>query len=221
MHRFADLYARAAARKGGEAALEALIPAAQPAAALARIGDDRWLSGMTRAVFQAGFVWRVVAAKWPAFEHAFQNFDPHAVAYLSEDDMDRLLGDKNLIRHHAKLRAARDNAVFMLDLAAEHGSAAKFFADWPGEDYVGLLQVLKKRASRMGGMSAQYWLRSMGKDSFLLTRDVVAVLVSEGVITRTPTSQRDQRAVQDAFNRWSDESGRGLTAISRVLAMSI
>lgn len=221
MRRFADIYARAAARKGGDAALEALIPATRTRAELARIADDRWLSELVRCVFQAGFVWRVVEAKWPAFERAFSSFDPYAVAFLSEDDMDRLLGDASLIRHHAKLRAARDNAAFFLELAAEHGSAAAWFAAWPDDDYVGLLGELKRRASRMGGTSAQYFLRRMGKPAFLLTRDVVRVLVSEGVITKAATSKRDLAAVQAAFNSWAAESGRDLTAISRVLAMSI
>ncbi|MGR8921198.1 MAG: DNA-3-methyladenine glycosylase I [Gammaproteobacteria bacterium] len=221
MRPFAEHYARAAARKGGAAALEGLIPASLDAAALGRIPDDRWLSELVKSVFRAGFVWRVVEARWPAFERALDGFDPHAVAYLSDDDLDRLLANPELIRHHAKMRAARDNALFMLDLAQEHGSAARFFADWPERDYVGLLEVLKRRASRMGGTSAQYFLRRMGKPSFVLTDDVVRALVADGVVARKPTSKRDRRAVQDAFNAWADESGRDLTAISRVLAMSV
>jgi 3-methyladenine DNA glycosylase Tag len=61
----------------------------------------------------------------------------------------------------------------------------------------------------------------MGKDSFILSRDVVAALIREGVVDRPPSSKRDLAAVQDAFNRWMDESGRGLTQISRTLAMSV
>ena len=220
MRKFATIYAQAVARKGSAKALEALIPKAKSPAALARISDDRWLSQMTQCIFQAGFVWRVVEAKWPAFEDAFYGFDLHAVAYMSEQDFEQRLSDKNLIRHHAKMRATRENAVFMLDLATAHGSAGRFFADWPAHDFVGLLEIMKQRASRLGGRSAQYFLRSMDKDAFLLTRDVCKVLVAEGVVSRTPTAKRDLRVVQDAFNRWRDESGRGLTAISRVLAMS-
>ncbi|MCB1749483.1 MAG: DNA-3-methyladenine glycosylase I [Gammaproteobacteria bacterium] len=221
MRPFGELYARAARRKGGEAALEALIPRPKSAAELAAIGDDRWLSQMAKSVFQAGFVWRVVEHKWPAFERAFQAFDPHAVAYLSDDELDGMLADASLIRHHAKLRAVRDNARFLLDLAAEHGSAARYFAASPRGAYVDLLLTLKRRGSRLGGHAAQYCLRRMGVDSFILTRDVVAVLVDEGVVAREPTSQRDLRAVQAAFDDWCEQSGRGLTSVSRVLALSI
>ncbi|MEQ8659723.1 MAG: DNA-3-methyladenine glycosylase I [Gammaproteobacteria bacterium] len=221
MRSFAELYARAAARKGGPAALEALIPAVRPAAELAAIGDDRWLSEMGRCVFQAGFVWRLVAAKWPAFERALDGFDPHVVAHLGPDDFDRLLADARLIRHHAKMHALRENATFILDLAAEHGSAGAFFAASPAERYVDLLLLLKRRGSRLGGMAAQYFLRRMGLEAFVLSRDVVRVLVAEGVVDRAPTAQRDLRAVQSAFDHWRAESGRDLTAISRVLSMSV
>ena len=208
MRSFAELYDRAAARKGGVKALEAMIPKPKSKAALERITDDRWLAEMTKSVFQAGFVWRVVENKWADFERAFKGFDPHLVAYLSDEDVERLVTDPAIIRHHKKILSTRENATFILDLAAEYGSAAKFFATHPSNDYVGLLGVLKKRASRMG------------KDSFVLSRDAVKVLIAEAIVTKSPTARRDMAAVQQAFNSWGEESSRDLTTVSRVLAMS-
>ena len=72
----------------------------------------------------------------------------------------------------------------------------------------------------MGGSSAQYFLRRMGKDSFVLSRDVVKVLIAEAIVSKSPTAKRDMAAVQQAFNSWCEESGRDLTTVSRVLAMS-
>ena len=40
-------------------------------------GDDRYLSEMTRCIFQAGFVWRVVDNKWDDFEDVFFGADAH------------------------------------------------------------------------------------------------------------------------------------------------
>lgn len=221
MRYFTELYERAARRHGGAEAMESRITEPRSAADIAAIGDDRWLSQMSMNVFQAGFVWRVVENKWPAFEQAFSGFDPYVVAHLSDDDMGKLVRDTALIRHHRKLQAVRANATFILDLAQAHGSAGAFFATQEPGRYVDLLGVLKKRASRMGGTSAQYFLRRMGVDSFILSRDVVAVLMDEGVVVRAPSSKRDLEAVQSAFNTWREESGRSLTAVSRVLAMSI
>jgi 3-methyladenine DNA glycosylase Tag len=66
-----------------------------------------------------------------------------------------------------------------------------------------------------------YFLRFMGVDSFVLSRDVVAALVREGVVDKSASSRRDLEKVQAAFNRWSEESGRPMTHISRVLACTI
>jgi hypothetical protein len=49
----------------------------------------------------------------------------------------------------------------------------------------------------------------------------VARLIAEAVIDKAPSSKGDRAAVQAAFNAWRTESGRSLTEISRILAMSI
>lgn len=221
MRSFAELYERAARRKGGAAVLETLIPTVSSAAELRAITDDRWLANMTQGVFQAGFVWRVVELKWPGFEAALHAFDPHAVAYLSDENIEKLATDTRIIRHHSKLLATRANAQFVLDLATEHGSTGAFFAASQPRCYADLLTVLKKRGARLGGMTGQYFLRRMGLDSWVLSQDVVRVLVDEGVLHRPPSSLRDLAAVQTAFDGWCEQSGRGLTAVSRVLALSI
>ena len=222
MQSFADIYAQAAERKGGEVALEALIdeyPAKSPAE-LAAIGDDRWLAQMSKSVFQAGFSWKVIENKWPGFERAFHGFAPPINAAMSDEEFDVHLKDTSIIRNARKILSVRDNATFLCDLAAEHGSAAAFFAAWPDADFAGLLEVMKKRAARLSGETAMRLFRHMGKASFITSRDVTAALIGAGVIEKAPTGRRDLQAVQDAFNAWSRETGRDLTAMSRVLAMS-
>lgn len=218
---FAELYARAADRKGGPKALECLLPVPKSSAELAAIPDDRWLAEMTKRVFQAGFNWSVIETKWPGFEAAFDGFDVHRCAMASDEDLDRLLSDTRVVRNGAKLRTVRENATFLLELAAEHGSAARFFADWPSQTYIGLLEILKTRGARLGGLTGGLALRGLGKDSFLLSTDVVAALQREGVIEGPATSRRAMVAIQAAFNDWMAESGRGLSPISRVLALTV
>ena len=218
---FEELYERAAQRKGGPAELEKQLPKPRSADALARIPDDSWLSAMSKIVFQAGFNWQVVDNKWPGFEEAFDGFDPAGCAAFDDDRIDALLKDTRIIRNGAKVLSVRANAVFLRELAAEHGSAGRCFGDWPAEDFIGLLALLKKRASRLSGRSAQYFLRTMGKDGFIISPDVATALIREGVVTKDPTSQRDLKAVQEAFNTWRAESDRPITQISRVLAMTV
>lgn len=221
MKNFSTLYERAAARKGGEKALESMLAKPRSAATLMRIPDDRWLSGMAKAVFRAGFNWSVIDSKWPGTEAAFDGFDPHRVAFLSDDDLDLLLKDTRLIRHWRKLKAIRTNAQYIVDLAAEHGTAAKYFATYPSTEYVGLLDDIKKRAAYLGGTTGQYFLREMGKDSFILSKDVVAALSREKVFTGSPTSKSSLADIQSAFNYWVSDGGRSLTRVSRVLAFTV
>tara|TARA_R110002033_G_scaffold44635_3_gene87567 strand:- start:2786 stop:3451 length:666 start_codon:yes stop_codon:yes gene_type:complete len=221
MRDFQEIFDIAAKRKGGAAALEELLgsgPLSEDA--LAAIPEDRWLSQMTRCVFQAGFNWKVIEAKWDGFEAAFRGFDVGACAMMDDDWFDRLMADKGVVRNGPKLATVRENAAFLLELRAEGGVGA-VLGGWPSGDYIGLLEMLKTRGARLGGMTGQYAMRFMGRDSFILSRDVVARLVAEGVVDKTPTSKGAMRAVQGAFDTWMDQSGRGLTQISRVLAMSV
>jgi 3-methyladenine DNA glycosylase Tag len=221
MNSFSKLYERAVAKKGGEAALEALISKPESKAALARIPDDRWLSGMAKSVFQAGFNWQVVENKWPDIEAAYGGFEPRAVALQSDDDLDLLVKDPRVIRQWRKLKAIRSNAQYVVDLALEHGSAARYFADYPSTEYIDLLADLKKRGTFLGGTTAQYFLRRIGKDSFILSNDVVAALKREKVFDGSPTSKSSLALIQDAFNAWVKDGGQSLTRVSRVLAFTV
>ncbi len=222
MRDFADIFADAADRHGGPEALDAVLAvvAPLPPERIAAIPDDRILSQMARHVFQSGFSWAVIDKKWPGFETAFAGFDPAVNAVMSDARFDELLKDTAIIRNGAKIRSVALNAQLLVRLAAEHGSAARFFADWPASDFAGLLDYLKTHGDRLGGQIGARVIRALGKPAYILSDSVVAALVKEGVVTGVPTSKRDLRAVQAAFNAWSEESERDLTAISRTLAMS-
>ena len=74
---------------------------------------------------------------------------------------------------------------------------------------------------RLSGFSAQYFLRHMGVDGFILSPSVTAALVRAGVVDKPPTSKKAMEAVQAAFDSWRKESGRSFSEISRTLGMSI
>lgn len=218
---FDEIWEAAALKKGSEEALDALLPKPKTHEQLRAIADDRWLSDMTMRIFQAGFSWKVVEAKWAGFEAAFQNFEPGPLAFMTDEDIGRLVSDKRIIRNGQKIKTVRENASFVLDISREHGSAGAFYADWPSHDFIGLLQVMKTRGSRLGGATAQYHLRVMGKDAFVLSSDVTTALIRCRVIDKAPTSKSALKATQSAFNQWMEESGRGLSEISRTLAATV
>ena len=220
MRTFDEIFAIAADRKGGPDALDATLRSTVPDPNLRDLPEDRWLSAMTRAVFQAGFSWKVIDAKWDGFEAAFKGFDVDACAMMDDRWFDELVSDTRIVRNGAKIQSVRDNAVFVSDLRDEGGVGA-VVEGWPDSDFAGLLDMLKRRGSRLGGTSGQYMLRSLGKDSYILSQDVTARLIAEGVIDKPATSKTAMSKVQGAFNTWAEQSGRPLCQISRVLAQSI
>jgi len=218
---FKIIRARAEKRKGGAEALRKLMPPEPDPKALAELRDDRVLAEMTKRVFSAGFAWSVIESKWPGFEAAFLGFDPKRLAFESDEFWHKLTQDARIVRNGAKIESVRLNARFVLDVAKEHGSFGKFLSAWPPSDEVGLLEVLSKRGSRLGGNSGQMLLRFLGYDGFVTSKDVVACLREAGLdVAETPTSKRDLAAIQEQFNAWAKETGLPYVHLSRICAFS-
>ena len=207
-------------RFGSLAALEARLPQPATAAQLTAVSDDRYLSLLALRVFRAGLRHSVVDAKWPNFEEVFWQFNPDKVVLMSAEHIERLMQDTRIIRHLGKLKSVPRNAQMVLDIRREYGSFGAFLAQWPSSDIVGLWRYLAKQGQQLGGMSAPRFLRMAGKDTFLLSNDVTAALIAQGIVTKQPTSQRDLAAVQEAFNSWQAQSGRPLCQLSMLLALT-
>lgn len=219
---FKTIRARAEKRKGGGAALKKLLPAVPDPKALPKLKDDRALAEMAKRVFSAGFVWSVIENKWDGFEAAFQKFEPRKLVHKPDEFWEKLVSDKRIVRNPQKIRSVRDNAQFVLDIAAEYGSFGRLLATWPLADQTGLLDLLAKRGSRLGGNTGQYLIRFLGRDSFIISRDVLFCLRDAGLdLTDKGTSKGDMKKIQALFNAWQEESGLPLMHISRICAMSV
>lgn len=218
---FASIQQRAMERKGGEAGLSALLSQPATEQELEAIGDDRYLAAFTKQIFQSGFVWRVIHNKWPNFEKAFWNFEPKKMVLLGPDHIERLMQDTGIVRNRKKIMTVPENAQMILNLAKEHGSFAKFIADWPSDNIIGLWAELKKRGSRLGGNTGPYALRSLGKDTFILSKDVEGYFRQHKLIDGGLTSKRSLNSIQECFNAWHEQSGLSLTEISQTIAFSV
>ena len=219
---FKTIRGRAEKRKGGPKALEKLLPGKPDLKALAKIADDRILAEMTRRVFSAGFAWSVIENKWPGFEKAFLGFKPAKLVFQPDDFWDGLLSDAAIVRNGAKIQSVRENAAFGQEISKEHGSFGKFLSQWPSSDQVGLLNLLAKRGSRLGGNTGQMLLRFVGWDGFVTSQDVVACLRDAGLdIAEEVKSKGDLAKVQAQFNAWATATGLSYVHLSRICAMSI
>jgi 3-methyladenine DNA glycosylase Tag len=219
---FKSIRARAEQRKGGPKALAKLLPARPDTKALARMADDRTLAEMTKRVFSAGFAWSVIEQKWPGFEKAFLGFKPAKLAFQPDEFWDGLMEDKRIVRNGAKIMSVRDNAQFVQAIAKEHGSFGKFLSNWPASDEIGLRNLLTKQGSRLGGNTGQMFLRFVGWDGFVTSRDVVACLREAGIdIAEEVKSKGDLAKVQAAFNAWAEETRLPYAHLSRICALSV
>ena len=218
METFDSIYQRACDRKGGKQQLEALLGAPKTRAQLAAIDDSRFLSEFSKKVFQSGFVWRVVEQKWPNFEELFWGFDVQKLVLMPPDMMDEKATDVRIIRNHRKVQSIIENAHFIKELSDRHGGFGQFIAEWPSDDIIGLWAFLKKEGSRLGGNTGPYGLRAVGKDTFLLSRDVEGYFRNFKLIDGGLNSKRSLTVIQNAFNTWQQESGRSHMEISRTLA---
>jgi len=130
--------------------------------------------------------------------------------------------DARIVRNGAKIMSVRSNAGFVREVAQEHGSFGKLLAKWPSSDQIGLLELLAKRGSRLGGNTSQMLLRFLGWDGFVTSKDVVACLRDAGLdVAEVITSKRDLAKVQAQFNAWAEETNLPFVHLSRICAMSI
>lgn len=64
--------------------------------------------------FQAGLSWRIVLKKRDALRLAFCNFEPQKVAEFTEEDIERLVKNADIIRSRSKIMAVINNAKMYL-----------------------------------------------------------------------------------------------------------
>lgn len=97
------------------------------------VADDmRLFEKLCLESFQSGLSWRTILNKRDGFRAAFDHFDFHKIANYDENDVARLLGDKQIIRHKGKITAVINNAARAVDMVNTEGSLAAYF--WQFEE---------------------------------------------------------------------------------------
>jgi DNA-3-methyladenine glycosylase I len=76
--------------------------------------------------FQAGLSWRIILHRRENFRAAFANFDPEAVAAVTQADVERLMADPGIIRARAKILATVHGAKIFLRMRDE----GEDFGEW-------------------------------------------------------------------------------------------
>lgn len=125
--------------------------------------DAGYLEELTKAVFRAGFNWRVIRQKWDNFLSSFDGFDLFKVASYGMEDLTRLFNDASIVRNQRKILATVENARTMLDLADEHGSFSSYLRTLDNLDYYQRVKVLTNHFRGLGRTSAFVFLHCVNE----------------------------------------------------------
>jgi DNA-3-methyladenine glycosylase I len=88
------------------------------------VDDVRIFEMLCLEGFQSGLSWLTILRKREGFRRAFHGFDPATIAAFDDSDVERLLGDADIVRHRGKIEATVANARAVLELQASEESLA-------------------------------------------------------------------------------------------------
>ena len=221
MEKFSDIYKRAVERKGSEKMLKLLLEKPLSTKQLVTLSDDDWLEEFTRKVFQSGFYWSVINSKWAGFREVFWDFSVEKLLMMPPDMLEQKASDERIVRNYKKVKTITENAYMIHEVTAQHGSFSQFIANWPSEDIIGLWAYLKKHGARLGGNTGPYALRALGKDTFLLSRDVESYLRAHKIIDGGLQTKKSLIAAQAFFNELQQQSGLSMQELSLIVAYGV
>ncbi len=138
---------------------------------------------------QAGLSWYSILKRREGYRKAFKNFDPKKVSEMTNNELEKLRSNKEIIRNKLKIYSARSNAKIFLEIQEEFGSFNKFLwqfvdfepiinefssmAEVPTQTKISqnLSKELKKRGMKFVGPTIMYaYMQAVGMvDDHLLT----------------------------------------------------
>ena len=82
---------------------------------------------------QAGLSWETILNKREGYRAAFYNFDVERVANMTDEELEQLRHNPNIVRNRLKIKMARTNAHIFIDIQREFGSFKDYL--WGYVDY--------------------------------------------------------------------------------------
>ena len=81
---------------------------------------------------QAGLSWETILKKREGYREAFDQFDTEKIAKYSDDKIESLLQNPNIIRNRLKVKSAVLNAQLFLEVQKEYGSFDTYIWQFTG-----------------------------------------------------------------------------------------
>lgn len=141
--------------------------------------DDRYLFEMLiLESFHCGLSWLIILNKREFFKQAYDNFDVEKVSNYTQDKIDELMENSNIVRNKAKIIASIENAKSYIKIVEEFESFDKYIWSFTGNrvesyPYDGVMKSnelsdrvakdLKKRGFKfMGTVTTFSYLEAIG-----------------------------------------------------------
>lgn len=91
---------------------------------------------------QAGLNWFTILKRREGYRKAFKNFHPQEVANMTDEELELLRSNEDIIRNRLKIYSARKNAQVFLNIQREFGSFDQYL--W---GYIGYKQIINHHDS--------------------------------------------------------------------------
>jgi DNA-3-methyladenine glycosylase I len=124
-------------------------------------GADALFERICLEAFQSGLSWLTILRKREAFRAAFLDFDFERIARFTARDVERMLGDANIIRHRGKIESTSNNARRASELVNAEGSLSSYFWRWQPDTRARPRRLTKAALMKLGVPDEA---RSLSKD---------------------------------------------------------
>ena len=128
--------------------------------------------------FQAGLSWLTILRRRENFRKAFHNFEIAKVAAMDAIEVDSLMQDSGIIRNHAKILSAINNANIVLE---EKIDLAELIFKYQSQEARVTASEFEWRASSGESEALSKELKSLGF-SFIGPTTIYALMQSSGVV---------------------------------------
>jgi len=108
--------------------------------------DRKHFEYLTLEVMQCGLNWLMMLKKRDTIRNCFDDFDYEKIARYSEDDIQRIMNTKDMIRSERKIKAVINNAIKFVKIIQEYGTFDEYIWSFTG----GRTYIYKKH---LGGQS--------------------------------------------------------------------
>lgn len=119
---------------------------------------------LSKAVFNSGFSYQVVNAKWAGTKQIFKNFDPEILSKWSIDEITNALESPKIIRNSRKVNAIVSNAGVFLKLVEKHGSFKNYLFSLRQKSYKSKVKEISSQFKWLGPTGVFFFLWSVGEE---------------------------------------------------------